>query len=163
MKTFLLQIFTWWNGQTIGTRFFTWRKGEKVGTDLFGNVYYRSRGGAIDPALGHERRWVIYKGEADASMIPPDGMAGCITASMFRPLRKITAPASGKSRIRATRPAQPVPIARRVPPCAPASASRRRAITNPGIRDAEVSAAPPFFRRDSHDMAARIPRMRGKD
>lgn len=71
MKAFLLQIFTWWNGQTVGTRFFTWRKGERVGTDQFGNVYYRSRGGAKDPALGHERRWVIYNGEADASMIPP--------------------------------------------------------------------------------------------
>lgn len=70
MKNFLLQIFTWWNGQTLGTRFHTWRKGEKVGTDEFGNIYYRSRGGAKDPALGHERRWVIYNGEADASMIP---------------------------------------------------------------------------------------------
>ncbi|MCZ8261881.1 MAG: NADH:ubiquinone oxidoreductase subunit NDUFA12 [Beijerinckiaceae bacterium] len=71
MKTLLLQIFTWWNGQTLGTRFWTWRKGEKVGTDQFGNTYYRTRGGAKDPALGHERRWVIYNGEADASMIPP--------------------------------------------------------------------------------------------
>ena len=25
MKTFLLQFFTWWNGQTLGTRFHTWR------------------------------------------------------------------------------------------------------------------------------------------
>jgi NADH:ubiquinone oxidoreductase subunit len=71
MKAFLLQVFTWWNGQTMGTRFFTWRKGERVGKDSFGNVYYRTRGGAKDPALGHERRWVIYNGEADASMIPP--------------------------------------------------------------------------------------------
>jgi len=71
MKTFLLQFFTWWNGQTLGTRFFTWRKGERVGRDEFGNIYYRTRGGAKDTALGHERRWVIYNGEADASMIPP--------------------------------------------------------------------------------------------
>ena len=70
MKAFLLQLFTWWNGQTVGTRFFTWRKGERVGEDQFGNIYYRTRGGAVDPALGHERRWVIYNGEADASMIP---------------------------------------------------------------------------------------------
>jgi NADH:ubiquinone oxidoreductase subunit len=27
MKDWLLQIFTWWNGQTIGTRFHTWRFG----------------------------------------------------------------------------------------------------------------------------------------
>lgn len=71
MKTFLLQFFTWWNGQTLGTRFHTWRKGEFVGEDEFGNRYYRTRGGAIDPALGVERRWVIYAGEAEASMIPP--------------------------------------------------------------------------------------------
>lgn len=71
MKAFIQQIFTWWNGQTMGTRLLTWRKGERVGADQFGNVYYRSRGGAHDPALGHERRWVIYDGEADASMVPP--------------------------------------------------------------------------------------------
>lgn len=70
MKTFLLQFFTWWNGQTLGTRFHTWRHGEKVGEDEFGNVYYRSRGGRVDPALGHERRWVIYNGLAEASSIP---------------------------------------------------------------------------------------------
>ena len=29
----LKQIFTWWNGQTIGTRFHTWRFGTKVGQD----------------------------------------------------------------------------------------------------------------------------------
>lgn len=70
MKQFLLQFFTWWNGQTIGTRFFTWRKGERVGSDAAGNVYYRSRGGAIDPALGVERRWVIYNGLAEGSRVP---------------------------------------------------------------------------------------------
>ena len=63
MKTILLQIFTWWNGQTLGTRFFTWRSGEFVGEDAYGNRYYRQRGG--------DRRWVIYNGEAEASRIPP--------------------------------------------------------------------------------------------
>jgi NADH:ubiquinone oxidoreductase subunit len=71
MKQFLLQVFTWWNGQTMGTRFHTWRNGERVGADEFGNVYYRSRGGRIDPALGHERRWVVYNGQAEASAVPP--------------------------------------------------------------------------------------------
>ncbi|MEL6745799.1 MAG: NADH:ubiquinone oxidoreductase subunit NDUFA12, partial [Pseudomonadota bacterium] len=61
MKNFLLQLFTWWNGQTLGTRFFTWRKGEKVGEDDEGNVYYQHG----------ERRWVIYNGLAEASRIPP--------------------------------------------------------------------------------------------
>jgi NADH:ubiquinone oxidoreductase subunit len=36
---FLKQFFTWWSGQTLGTRFFTWRKGEHVGTDQAGNHY----------------------------------------------------------------------------------------------------------------------------
>lgn len=63
VKTFLAQFFTWWNGQTLGTRFHTWRRGKRVGEDEFGNVYYH------DPSTG--RRWVIYHGEAEASRIPP--------------------------------------------------------------------------------------------
>ncbi|MEJ8476028.1 NADH:ubiquinone oxidoreductase subunit NDUFA12 [Roseibium algae] len=62
MKNFLLEIFTWWNGRTMGTRFFTWRKGEFVGEDEFGNKYYRERAG--------KKRWVIYNGVSDASKIP---------------------------------------------------------------------------------------------
>ncbi|MCC2097897.1 MAG: NADH:ubiquinone oxidoreductase subunit NDUFA12, partial [Hyphomicrobiales bacterium] len=69
--TWLLQFFTWWSGQTLGTRFHTWRKGERVGEDEQGNIYYRTRGGAKDPVLGFERRWVIYKGESEASKVPP--------------------------------------------------------------------------------------------
>lgn len=70
MKEFLLQFFTWWNGQTLGTRFHTWRFGVRVGEDEFGNVYYKDRRG-IDPTVGFERRWVIYNGDAEASRIPP--------------------------------------------------------------------------------------------
>lgn len=71
MKTFLLKLFTWWNSQTLGTQLWTWRFGEVVGQDEFGNTYYRTIGGRIDPALGFERRWVIYNGYAEASTIPP--------------------------------------------------------------------------------------------
>jgi len=67
MKTFLLQFFTWWNGQTLGTRFHTWRHGTPVGQDEQGNAYYE---GGID-SEGRTRRWVIYNGTADASCIPP--------------------------------------------------------------------------------------------
>lgn len=67
MKTLLLQIFTWWNGQTIGTRFFTWRKGVCVGEDDRGNSYYQERGG--------DKRWVIYADEAEASNVPPEWYA----------------------------------------------------------------------------------------
>ncbi len=67
MKTFLLRFFTWWNGQTFGTQFWTWLYGELVGEDEFGNRYFRTRGGKIDPTLLMERRWVIYNGVAEAS------------------------------------------------------------------------------------------------
>ena len=67
MKTFFLRFFTWWNGQTFGTQLWTWRFGELVGQDEFGNRYFRTRGGKIDPTLLMERRWVIYHGEAEAS------------------------------------------------------------------------------------------------
>ena len=70
MNQTLLQIFTWWNGQTMGTRFHTWRFGEKVGEDQFGSVYYRTKGGAKDKALGIQRRWVVYNGPIEASTIP---------------------------------------------------------------------------------------------
>ena len=67
MKTFFLQFFTWWNGQTLGTRFHTWRHGTPVGTDDEGNRYYE---GGVDYE-GRPRRWVIYNGVAEASRIPP--------------------------------------------------------------------------------------------
>ena len=63
MIDFLKQFFTWWNGQTLGTRFFTWRKGRFAGEDEAGNKYYQTADGL--------RRWVIYNGYADASAIPP--------------------------------------------------------------------------------------------
>ena len=59
----IAEIFTWWNGQTIGTRLFTWRRGEKVGEDAEGNTYYQSRDG--------KRRWVIFNGESEASRVSP--------------------------------------------------------------------------------------------
>ena len=71
MKTFFLRFFTWWNGQTFGTQLWTSLYGERVGEDEFGNVYYRTKGGKIDPALGFERRWVIYNGYAEATRVPP--------------------------------------------------------------------------------------------
>jgi NADH:ubiquinone oxidoreductase subunit len=71
MKNFLLRFFTWWNGQTFGTQLWTWRYGELVGEDEFGNRYYRTKGGKIDPSLHFERRWVVYNGVAEASTVPP--------------------------------------------------------------------------------------------
>ena len=71
MKNFLLRFFTWWNGQTFGTQLWTKRYGEFVGDDEFGNRYYRTKNGKVDPTLGFERRWVIYNGVAEASRVPP--------------------------------------------------------------------------------------------
>ena len=62
--SFLTRVFTWWNGQTIGTKLYTSRKGRKVGEDAQGNVYYQTADGS--------RRWVIYNGEIQASRIPPE-------------------------------------------------------------------------------------------
>jgi NADH:ubiquinone oxidoreductase subunit len=71
MKSFLVRFFTWWNSQTFGTQLWTKLHGEFVGEDEFGNRYYRTKDGKIDPALGFNRRWVIYNGVAEASMVPP--------------------------------------------------------------------------------------------
>ena len=71
MKTFLYMIFTWWKGQTFGLWWHTRLNGEFVGEDEFGNRYFRTKGGKIDPILLVERRWVIFKGDADGSAIPP--------------------------------------------------------------------------------------------
>jgi len=60
----LKQIFTWWDGATLGTALEVWRLGRKVGTDAGGNVYYEAKKGG--------RRWVIYEGPNDASRIPPE-------------------------------------------------------------------------------------------
>ena len=61
------KIFTWWDGATIGAGGHIRRNGRVVGEDAGGNVYYQSKKG--------DRRWVIYKGENDASRIPPEWYA----------------------------------------------------------------------------------------
>jgi NADH:ubiquinone oxidoreductase subunit len=64
----LANIFTWWNGATIGTGLFTRRFGTRVGTDSMGNVYFT---GGKD-VYGKPRRWVIYAGDNDASRVTPE-------------------------------------------------------------------------------------------
>lgn len=68
----LKTIFTWWNGATTGIHFTTWRRGRLIGSDELGNRYFEARDDrdAYDP--GRKRRWVIYKGYADASKVTPD-------------------------------------------------------------------------------------------
>jgi len=68
----LANIFTWWaGGGTIGTIFTIGKRGRLVGTDEFGNRYYEDRKVKSYDA-GKRRRWVLYKGYADASKVPPD-------------------------------------------------------------------------------------------
>jgi NADH:ubiquinone oxidoreductase subunit len=60
----------------LGTRLFTWWSGEVVGTDQFGNTYYREKNWKPrEKGAGkwsRERRWVIYKGEPEATKVPPE-------------------------------------------------------------------------------------------
>lgn len=53
----------------LGMRIYTYLKGELVGEDEFGNRYYRKRGSQISL---REKRWVIYKGEEEASKVPAE-------------------------------------------------------------------------------------------
>ncbi len=66
----LSEIFSWWGGNTWGTRYTLWKIGRKVGSDDFGNTYYIQAKG-VGP-LGVPRRFVVYKDLADASKIPPE-------------------------------------------------------------------------------------------
>jgi len=61
---FIKRLFTWWNGQTIGTQLFTWRRGQWVGDDAQGNKFYQTKDG--------KRRWVIFNGVSEASRVSPD-------------------------------------------------------------------------------------------
>jgi len=67
---FLMKLFTWWDGATIGTSLFSAVNGEHVGTDAQGNAYYRSA--KKKGPTGNERRWVIYNGANDASRVPSE-------------------------------------------------------------------------------------------
>ena len=53
---------------TIGTKLSTFFSGKQVGTDEFGNRYFTDK----KPRKGQrERRWVMYKGVAEPSKVPP--------------------------------------------------------------------------------------------
>ena len=54
---------------SLRTRIYTFVNGILVGRDEFGNRYYRGKGRKLN---GRERRWVVYKGKAEASNVPPE-------------------------------------------------------------------------------------------
>jgi NADH:ubiquinone oxidoreductase subunit len=54
---------------TLGTLLFTWAKGKLVGTDTAGNRYYTER----SVAKGRRtKRWVLFNGKPEASLVPPE-------------------------------------------------------------------------------------------
>lgn len=65
----LKQIFTWWNGHTIGAAFDIGRRAVFVGEDEQGNKYFEEKKPSLE---GRKRRWVKYNGLAEASRVPPD-------------------------------------------------------------------------------------------
>ena len=65
---FFKNLFTWWEGATLGTALFSWKNGRKVGEDALGNLYFETK-----KAGG--RRWVMYAGSNDVSRVPPEWYA----------------------------------------------------------------------------------------
>lgn len=68
----LANIFTWWDGATIGTSLFSARNGKCVGEDVFGNTYHQEKKPSKNDGPPEGRRWVIYNGANDASRVPPE-------------------------------------------------------------------------------------------
>ncbi len=62
---FFKNLFTWWDGATLGTALFSARHGSRVGEDALGNRYFEGKG----------RRWVMYAGSNDVSRVPPEWYA----------------------------------------------------------------------------------------
>lgn len=67
----LKQIFTWWNGATLGALFTIAKRGTFVGEDDFGNRYYAATR-IRDGDAGRQRRWVVYRGYAEPSKVPAE-------------------------------------------------------------------------------------------
>ena len=60
----LREIFTWWNGKTIGTRIWSYFNGVLVGTDDQGNKYYKNK--------KDTKRWVIYNNIVESTLVNPE-------------------------------------------------------------------------------------------
>ena len=63
------KIFTWWSGATVGALFDVKRRSKFIGEDEFGNRYFEDRKASTE---GRHRRYVLYKGLAEPSKVPPD-------------------------------------------------------------------------------------------
>ena len=60
----LREIFTWWNGQTLGTRLWTYFRGIPAGVDSQGNKYFHNK--------KNTKRWVIYADEVESTYVNPE-------------------------------------------------------------------------------------------
>ena len=60
----LREIFTWWNGQTLGTRLWTYFSGILAGVDSQGNKYFHNK--------KDTKRWVIYSDEVESTYVNPE-------------------------------------------------------------------------------------------
>jgi NADH:ubiquinone oxidoreductase subunit len=66
----MYQQFSWIRRLSqLGTWMTTWFDGVYVGADDLGNRYYRGR---KTPKGQREKRWVMYKSEPEASLVPPE-------------------------------------------------------------------------------------------
>ncbi len=130
------EIFIWWHGQTMGTRFYTWRKGRLVGEDGQGNRYYEAKDGR--EIGGYVRN--LLNDQFITTVCRRTGMAGCITPWIRRPTKRTTRPASGSSLTCPISPAPSMPIARPAACTRGASALRRPATTRPGGLNNQSSA-----------------------
>ena len=59
-----MEIFTWWNRQTLGTRVWSYFNGVSVGEDENGNKYFSNK--------NDTKRWVIYGDEVEATNVNPE-------------------------------------------------------------------------------------------
>ena len=82
IKKLLKFLFTWWNGNTVGTKLYTNLNGKKVGEDYFGNYFYESR--------DKKNRWCIYSYQSDASKISPEWNSWLRFVTNSRPIDKAT-------------------------------------------------------------------------
>lgn len=68
----------------IQAKFLIGRRGQKVGEDDYGNVYYEEKKARKGM---RRRRWVVYKGEPDASKVPAEWY-GWLHYMMDQPIGK---------------------------------------------------------------------------
>ena len=69
MLKFIARLFVWWEGATLGTLLTIAQRARFVGEDAVGNRYFEERKVSLE---GRKRRYVVYKGYADASRVPSD-------------------------------------------------------------------------------------------